>query len=67
MSTDPLLTINETAELLGVAAATVHNWRSSRSVELPPAYLVGKRPRYRRSEVLTWLEDHREQPREVPV
>lgn len=67
MTTDPLLTIRETAELIGVQPATIHNWRSSGATQLPRAYVVGKRPRYRRSEVLAWLESQREQPREVPA
>ncbi|MGJ9414224.1 helix-turn-helix transcriptional regulator [Aeromicrobium sp. CF4.19] len=60
---DPLLSIVETADLLGVSPATLANWRSSGSVELPRAFMVGRRPRYRRSEVLAWLEEHREEPR----
>lgn len=65
MSDDPLLTINELAELVGVSPTTIWNWRSSNSVQLPRAYVVGKRPRYRKSEVLAWLEEHREEPREI--
>jgi excisionase family DNA binding protein len=51
-----LLTARETAELLGFAAGTIVDWAESESL---PAFKVGGRLRFRESEVLSWLEEHR--------
>lgn len=54
MTTDPLLTPDEVAELLGIPTGTLANWRYQR---LGPTYLrVGRHVRYRRADVETWLD-----------
>ena len=52
-----LLTSDETAELLRVPVRTLYVWRGAGSG--PPAYRVGKRTLYRRSDVERWLEQRR--------
>jgi excisionase family DNA binding protein len=50
----PLLTIEEVADLLVVPLSTLHAWRYKG--EGPPALKVGKHLRYREADVLHWLE-----------
>jgi len=45
---DDLLTRKETASLLGVSLHTLHDWTISGKV---PAYRIGSRVRYKRSEI----------------
>lgn len=53
---------SEMAALLGVTPNGIAHMRQ-RGDALPPAYLIGRRRRYRRSEVLAWIEERRiEQP-----
>jgi len=52
-----LLTSRETASMLRVPVRTLYLWRASGSG--PPAYRVGKRTLYRRSDVESWLEECR--------
>lgn len=57
-----LMNIEEVADLLGVARHTVYQWRSRG--DGPPGYrLGGGRVRYRRAEVLAWLEEQRDESR----
>ncbi|RTL67421.1 MAG: DNA-binding protein [Pseudonocardiaceae bacterium] len=54
MSTmDKLLTLQQLAELLGVPAATVYQWRSKGYG--PRGLRVGKHVRYRPADVEKWL------------
>lgn len=56
----PLITINQLAELLGVTASTIRNWRSQG--EGPPATKVCGALRWRIEDVAAWVESRREQP-----
>ena len=58
---DVLLTEAEVAEMLRVSQRTVRRWRNEGTG--PPALRIGRRIRYRRSAVETWL-DRRDQASE---
>jgi len=48
------MTVQQVAELLGLSKKTLYNLRSQG--EGPPAMLLRRRLRYRRSDVLAWVE-----------
>ena len=52
--TDQLLTANLAAEFLGVAAATLANWRCSGRYPIP-FLKVGRSVRYRKSDLEAWV------------
>lgn len=54
-----LWTCDEVAAFLGVPVSTIYAWRY-RS-EGPPGYRVGRFVRFRRDEVLAWLDQRRHQ------
>jgi len=54
---DRLLSITEVAELLGVSVATVRWWIHDGTA--PDHFKVGRRIKFRLSDVLRWLEDRR--------
>lgn len=61
--TDRLLTTREVGELLSLSPeAVLRRWRSG---ELPGFRLSTKVLRFRESEILAWLEQKREGPREA--
>jgi len=51
---EPLMTIDELAAFLRIPKATIYNW--SYRGGGPVSYRVGKHLRYRRTDVLTYLE-----------
>jgi excisionase family DNA binding protein len=54
-SSDPLLTTQQTADLLGVKPTTLEVWRST--ARYPLAFVkVGRNVRYRRSAIEAFLE-----------
>ena len=55
---DELMTADELAGYLGLSLQTLYNWKLRG--EGPPAYKVGGRLRFRRSEVKAWLRDQRD-------
>ena len=57
---EPLMTDTEVAEPLQVVPGTPSGWRSRRVG--PPYSKFGNPIRYRRSEVLGWLEEQRVEP-----
>ncbi len=57
-----MMTVEETATMLGLSRASLYNRRYAGS-DLPPSYRVGDRVRYRRRDVEQWLETRREAPR----
>jgi len=60
-ATERLLTTRDVADLLGLSPeAVLRRWRAG---ELPGFRLSTKVLRFRESEVLAWLEGHREGPR----
>jgi excisionase family DNA binding protein len=54
LPTHELLTVQELAEYLAIPPKTLANWRS---IKLGPDYVkVGGAVRYRRSDVLRWID-----------
>jgi len=53
---DPLLTIEQVADWLGVPKGTLYQWRSRK--QGPRAIKVGGGLRYRRTEVEAYLDQH---------
>lgn len=51
------LTQREVAELLRLPARTLEDWRQTR--QGPPYFKLGRHVRYRRDEVLAWVEGRR--------
>jgi excisionase family DNA binding protein len=49
--------LTETAVYLGVSPSTLYNW-AYRGDTGPRSYKVGRRRKYRRVDVDTWLEQH---------
>jgi excisionase family DNA binding protein len=59
-----LLTTQEAAEFLGSTVGTLEVWRSSKRYPIP--YIkVGRLVRYRRSDLLAWLESRTVSPSPV--
>ena len=56
-----LLTISEAAELLRAPVATLRYWRH-RNIG-PRSFRLGRRVLYRRDDLHTWIDAHREHPR----
>lgn len=56
---DPLqlLTLGEVTKLLAIDERTLRELRNAG--DAPPAILVGKRPRWRRSDIETWLKERK--------
>ena len=50
---EPLMTLSDLSEMLGVPVATLYGWRHRG--EGPPGYRVGRHVRYRRAAVEQWL------------
>lgn len=55
---DELLTIDEVAELLRTPVASLRYWRVLNTG--PRGFIIGRRLRYWRQDVMGWLEDQRE-------
>ncbi len=53
-----LLNVNEVAELLQVPVSWVYGRTRKRSLERLPGYRLGKYWRFRKDEVLAWVECH---------
>ena len=52
----------ELAAQLGLSVATIYKWRSS-GQDLPVAFKIGSRVRWRQDEVDTWLDRQQESAR----
>lgn len=52
---DKLLTDAQVAEMIGVSVNTLSTWRCRNTYGLP-FLKIGRRVRYKRSDVLAWLE-----------
>lgn len=62
---DPLLSIEDLAECLGVPVTTIYDWRVDGKG--PCGVRVGRHVKFTRSDVLAWIEAHREtRPGEAP-
>lgn len=55
---DPLLTIEEVAELLRMPVASLRYWRVLGTG--PRGFIIGRRLRYLRADVLAWIEERRD-------
>ena len=53
---EPLWSIGEAAEYLGVSVKTLYQWRWLKTG--PPSYTVGRFIRYRPDEVRDWVASH---------
>jgi excisionase family DNA binding protein len=53
-----LLNVHEVAELLRVPVSWVYGHMRKRSLERMPAYRLGKYWRFRKDEILAWVECH---------
>jgi excisionase family DNA binding protein len=56
---DRLLTVSDVADLLQVPVSWVYARTRKRSVERIPGYRLGKYWRFRRDEVLAWVDSQR--------
>jgi len=65
---DELISTDEVVELTGrgVLRGTLEQWRSNGS-KGPPFYKFGHKVRYKRSEVLAWIEESRRVPAATQV
>jgi excisionase family DNA binding protein len=52
---DPLLTVEDLADYLGVSIATLYQWRYRQ--QGPTGFRVGRHVRYRWADVEGWIED----------
>jgi len=55
---EPYITPAEVGKLLSIPESTLARWRWTH--DGPPAYQIGKRPRYLSSEVLAWANAQRQ-------
>jgi excisionase family DNA binding protein len=60
--TERLVTARELGAQLGFSAGTIVDWAEAGKI---PSFKIGGRLRFRPSEVLAWLEEHRVAPRDV--
>jgi excisionase family DNA binding protein len=52
---DPLLTVEDLADYLGVSITTLYQWRYRQ--QGPTGFRVGRHVRYRWADVQEWIED----------
>jgi excisionase family DNA binding protein len=64
--TEQWLSVNEVAEIIGKTADTIYNARAL-GYPVPPAYKVGRRLRFKASEVAAWMEQRREKSAGPPL
>lgn len=55
---DPLLSIEDLADYLGVPVATIYDWRVDGKG--PCGVRVGRHVKFAQSDVRAWVQDHRE-------
>jgi len=55
LSFEPLLDERETAAFLKISVRTLQDWRLSQAG--PPFVRVGRKVRYRRSDIVGWIEE----------
>ena len=56
---EKLLSINDLAELLGAGRSTIYFWQAN-GTPLPPSVRIGKRQKWRQSDVENWLNNQRQ-------
>jgi excisionase family DNA binding protein len=57
---EPLMTVAELAEYLGVPVTTIYDWRVDSKG--PPALRFGRQLKFAVGDVQTWLDSQRETP-----
>ncbi len=63
---EPLLSIDQVAEYLGVSVPTIYDWRVGGGG--PRAIRVGRHLRFAHADVAAWVQAHREsRPDDPPV
>ncbi|MPZ62233.1 MAG: helix-turn-helix domain-containing protein [Propionibacteriales bacterium] len=62
---EPLLTVTELADYLGVPVATIYDWRVDRTG--PRAIRIGRHLKFAVSDVRSWLETQREPEASKPA
>ena len=65
LENDSLLTQEQAAEILGVSPGTLEVWRSAKRYPGLIYVKVGRLVRYRRSDLLAWLESRTVSPEPV--
>lgn len=60
-TSEPLMTITDLSEMLGIPVDTIYGWRHRG--EGPLGYRVGRHVRYRRATVEAWLDTQADQQR----
>ena len=58
MGLEPLMSVEELAEYLGVPVQTIYDWRVAGTA--PRAFKFGKRLKFAVSDVQSWLRAHHE-------
>jgi len=56
---DEILTTDEVAALLKIPKATLYKWISMGTA--PPFYKLGRHNRFKRSEVMAWMDEHQDE------
>lgn len=54
--TEALMTVQDVAELAGISKSVIYKWRCEAPEKAPRAINIGRRVRFRRSDVDEWLE-----------
>lgn len=54
----PLMTVEDLSDFLGVPKNTIYSWRQH--LQGPEGIRVGKYLRFRREDVMSWLEEQRD-------
>ena len=62
---EPLLSVAELAEYLGVPVSTVYDWRSNGTG--PVGHRFGKHVKFAVSDVRAWVESQRDRPASLPA
>ncbi|WP_367066030.1 helix-turn-helix domain-containing protein [Oryzisolibacter sp. LB2S] len=61
-----LLTSRELSAHIALAPQTIHNRRAAGN-DLPPAIVLGRRARFKLSDVHQWMEHHKEERAAIPA
>lgn len=50
-----LMSVSETAKMLGVSRPTLYRWMKDEAMNFPPAVQAGNRTGFRREDILNWV------------
>jgi excisionase family DNA binding protein len=62
-----LMTVEEVAEYLGLSVDTLYSYRSNGADLGPPAIRIGRRLRWRQTDVDAWIDERAEKARTAEV